>query len=109
MDTEDARRLSPGEQYERRCQVIRAYKRNLNKRQIARYVGLSYSATCKVIERFEAGGMASLAPRQRGRRVGERRVLSTAQEARIRQMICEKRPEQIGMKFAHGVALQCVN
>lgn len=34
MDNEDARRLSPAEQYERRRQVIRAYKRKLNKAQI---------------------------------------------------------------------------
>ena len=31
MDTDDARRLSPAEQHERRRQVIRAYKRKVNK------------------------------------------------------------------------------
>ena len=62
-----ARRISPAEQHERRRQVIRAYQRKVNKRQIAREVGLSYSATCKVIDRFKAGGLAALAPRLRGR------------------------------------------
>ena len=100
MDTEDARRLSPAEQHERRRQVIRAYKRKTNKRQIARDVGLSYSATCKIIDRFEAGGMAALAPRTRGRRAGDKRVLTAEQEACIRQTICDKRPEQMKMEFA---------
>jgi transposase len=63
MDTEDARRLSPAEQHERRRQVIRAYQRMLNKRQIACAVGLSYPATCKIIDRYKVGGMAALAPR----------------------------------------------
>ena len=100
MDNEDARRLSPAEQHERRRQVIRAYKRKLNKRQIARDVGLSYSATCKIIDRYEAEGMAALAPRQRGRRSGDKRVLSAEQEAQICRTICDKRPEQLKMEFA---------
>jgi len=100
MDTEDARRISPAEQHERRRQVIRAYKRKVNKRQIAREVGLSYSATCKVIDRFKAGGLAALAPRLRGRRAGDKRVLTPAQEALIRRTICDRRPEQLKMDFA---------
>lgn len=100
MATEDARRLSPGEQHERRRQVIRAYKRKLNKRQIARDVGLSYCATCKIIDRYNAGGMAALAPRTRGRRAGAKRALSAEQEASIRRTICDKRPEQLKMEFA---------
>jgi len=100
MSTEDARRLSPGEQHERRRQVIRAYKRKLNKRQIARDVGLSYCATCKIIDRYNAGGMAALAPRTRGRRAGAKRALSAEQEASIRRTICDKRPEQLKMEFA---------
>jgi len=100
MSTEDARRLSPGEQHERRRQVIRAYKRKLNKRQIARDVGLSYCATCKIIDRYNAGGMAALAPRTRGRRAGAKRALSAEQEASIRRTICDKRPEQLKMEVA---------
>lgn len=100
MDNEDARRLSPTEQHERRRQVIRAYKRKVNKRQIARDVGLSYSATCKIIDRYEAEGMAALAPRKRGRSHGDKRVLSAEQEAQIRKTICDHRPEQLKMDFA---------
>ncbi len=100
MNPEDARRLSPAEQHERRRQVIRAYKRKLNKRQIARDVGVSYSAACKIIDRYNAGGMAALAPGKRGRRAGDKRALTAEQEATIRQTICDKRPEQLKMEFA---------
>ena len=100
MDTEDARRLSPAEQHERRRQVIRAYKRHANKRQISRDVGLSYSATCKIIERYKAGGLSALAPRVRGRRTGDKRVLTRKQELAIQRTICDRRPEQLKMDFA---------
>lgn len=81
MGNEDARRLSPAEQHERRRQVIQAYKRKLSKAQIARDACLSYLATCKIIDRYEAEGLAALAPRQRGRRSGDKRVLNAEQEA----------------------------
>lgn len=100
MDKEDARQLTPAEQHERRRQVIRAHKRGVNKRQIAREVGLSYGATRNIIARFEAGGMRALAPRKRGRRVGHQRVLTGEQEAHIQRLICEQRPEQLKMEFA---------
>ena len=100
MDAEDARRLSPAEQHERRRQVIRAYKRKVNKSQIARDVGLSDAARCKIIGRYEAGGMAALAPRVRGRRTGDKRVLTQEQEVAIQRTICDRRPEQLKMEFA---------
>ncbi len=80
--------------------MIRAYKRGVNKRQIARDVGLSYTGTWRVIDRYEAGGMKALAPRKRGRRVGTRRALAAEQEARIQKLIRDKRPEQLKMEFA---------
>jgi len=100
MEKEDARRLSPAEQHERRRQVIRAFKRGEKKSRIAAAVGLSYSATCKIIGQYQAGGMSALEPRRRGRRTGEKRALDAAQEAQIRQLICDHRPEQLKMEFA---------
>jgi transposase len=43
--------------------------------------------------------MAALAPRARGRRVGEDRALSEDQERVIQRTICDKRPEQLKMDF----------
>lgn len=100
MENEDARRLSPAEQHERRRQVIRCWKRGTNKRQIGRDVGLSYSAVCKIIDRYEVEGPQSLVPRRRGRKAGEQRTLSAEQEECIQRLICERRPEQLKMDFA---------
>lgn len=80
--------------------MVRAYKRGLNKRQIARDVGLSYSAACKIIDRYKAGGMKALASNKRGRREGTKRLLEPQQETAIQQLICDKRPEQLKMEFA---------
>lgn len=100
MDKEDARRLSPAEQHERRRQVIRSWKRGTNKRQIGREIGLSYSGVCKIIGRYEAEGAQSLVPRTRGRKAGDQRSLNAEQEAHIQRLICERRPEQLKMDFA---------
>lgn len=95
MDKDDARKLSPAEQHERRRQVIGAYKRGRTRAQIAAEVGLSHPTVTRVIERYEAEGVSTLAPRTRGRRHGEDRALTEQQEAAIRQLISDKRPEQL--------------
>lgn len=100
MEKDDARKLGPAEQHERRRQVVRAHKRGRTRSQIAEEVGLSYTAVSKVITRFEAQGMAALVPRKRGRRSGEDRALTPEQEARIQRLICDARPEQLKMDFA---------
>ena len=100
MEKDDGRKLSALELKERRKQVVRAYKRGLNKKQISRDIGLSYPAVCNIIARHERQGAESLTPSKRGRKLGEKRTLSEDQEADIRRLICEKRPEQMKMEFA---------
>jgi transposase len=100
MEKDDARKLSPAEQHERRRQVIRAHKRGRTRAQIAAEVGLSHTAVTKVIARYENEGAAGLAPRKRGRRSGEDRALTAEQEDAVRRIICDKRPEQLKMEFA---------
>lgn len=100
MEKDDARKLSPAEQHERRRQVIRAYQRGRTKTEIAVEIGLSHTAVTRIIARYESEGMAALAPRKRGRRDGEDRALTAEQETEIRRLICDKRPEQLKMDFA---------
>jgi transposase len=100
MEKDDARKLSPAEQHERRRQVIRAYKRGRTRAQIAAEIGLSHPTVTRVIERYEAEGVTALAPRTRGRRHGEDRALTAEQEDAVRQLIGAKRPEQLKMDFA---------
>src|SRR3989338_5362550 len=100
MEKDDARKLSPAAQHERRRQVIRAHKRGRTRAQIAVEVGLSHTAVTKVIMRYESEGAAGLVSRKRGRRSGEDRALSAGQEEEVRRTICDKRPEQLKMEFA---------
>lgn len=86
MEKDDARKLSPAEQHERRRQAIRAYKRGRSRTQIAQEVGLSYTAVSKAISRFVQEGMVGLAPRTRGRRSGEDRALTPLQEQEIQRI-----------------------
>ena len=100
MDKDDARKLTAPELHERRRQVIRAFKRGVNKRQISVDVGLSYPAVRNIIALHEQDGAASLRPGKRGRKSGDGRSLSDEQAQSIQQLICDKRPEQLKMDFA---------
>jgi transposase len=98
MEKEDGRRLCSAAQHERRRQVIRAWKRGVIKAKIAKDVGLSYSGVDKIIRGYESQGQ--LAPQRRGRRYGFGRRLTEDQEKHLRQLICDKRPEQMRLDFA---------
>ena len=100
MYKDDARKLSGPELKGRRKQVMRAYRRGINKKQISRDLGLSYPAVCNIVARYERDGPASLQPGKHGRKSGDGRALTVEQEQRIRNLICEKRPEQLKMEFA---------
>jgi transposase len=83
MEREDARKLSPAEQLERRRQVVRAWKRGRNRRQIAADVGLSYSAVRATINSYKKLGARGLESGQRGRPVASSRKLTDEQEQLI--------------------------
>lgn len=100
MEREDARKLSPEAQHERRRQVVRAYKRGVNRHQIAREVGLSYSSVRMIVDRFQKEGLRGIESGQRGRPAGSCRTLTAEQEERIQRLICDKRPEQLKLDFA---------
>jgi transposase len=100
MEREDARKLSPQAQHERRRQVVRAYKRGVNRRQIARDLGLSYSSVRMIVNRFKKDGMRGIDSGQRGRQAGSCRTLTAEQEEQIQRLICDKRPEQLKLDFA---------
>jgi len=100
MEREDARKLSPEAQHERRRQVVRAYKRGVNRRQIARDIGLSYSSVRMIIHRYEEDGSRGIESGRRGRPLGSCRTLTAEQEEQIQRMICGKRPKQLKLDFA---------
>lgn len=100
MDKEDARKQSLGELHERRKQVIRLYRKGHKVMAIVELTGLSWPTVRSAIDRYEAGGAVALKPKERGKKHGEGRSLTAAQEDKIRKLICDKRPEQLKMDFA---------
>jgi transposase len=100
MEREDARKLSPSAQQERRNQAVRAFKRGVNRRQIARDLGLSYSAVRLIVNRYKNDGLKGISSGRRGRPKGSCRTLTAEQEEQIQRLICEKRPEQLKLDFA---------
>ena len=61
---------------------------------------MSWPAVRTAIDLYEAGGLAAIKPKDRGKKNGEGRKLSADQEAHIQKRIVEKRPEQLKMEFA---------
>ena len=100
MEREDARKLSPAAQHERRRQVVCAYKRGVNRRQIASDLGLSYSAVRLIVNRYNRDGSKGIVSGRRGRPAGSCRTLTAEQEELIQRLICDKRPEQLKLDFA---------
>ena len=66
--------------------------------QIVKYSGLSWSAVNAAILRYKAEGDTALMPAARGRKQGTGRTLTEAQETKVRQLICRKRPWQCKIK-----------
>ena len=100
MEREDARTQSRGVLHERRKQVIRLHKSGVKPMQLVAQTGLSWTAVNRALKLFADGGWAALRPLEKGRKLGVDRALSAEQEAQIRALICEKRPEQLKMEFA---------
>jgi transposase len=100
MSDHDARDHSLAELHEQRKQVICLHKKRYGVMQIVELTNLSWPAVRVAIDLYEAGGMAALKPKERGKKSGEGRSLTPEQEAHIRKLIADQRPEQLKMDFA---------
>ena len=100
MDKEDARFQTLEQLHERRKQVVRMHRKGIGVMRIVELSGLSYPTVRGVVDRYEQGGSATIKPAPRGRQGGDGRRLSDEQERTVRQIICDKRPEQLKMEFA---------
>lgn len=67
---------------------------------IAAALGMGHVTVRAAIKAANAAGMAALAPKPRGRRVGQLRRLTAEQELHIQRLICKNRPEQFKLTFA---------
>jgi len=100
MQATDMRSLSREARHERRVQVIRLRNAGHTYDEIAELTGLSRTGIFDICKRHEQGGAKALYDAIGGRKTGENRLLSAAQEAQIRKLIADKTPDQLKMPYA---------
>ena len=90
----DYRKAAPEVLYEARKTVIRMWKSNKKVEEIMSATDFSQETVYVTIRAYKKGGMQALKPKKRGRRKGEKRTLTAAQEKEILSLIVDKNPEQ---------------
>jgi transposase len=100
MEKTDARKHSPETQYEIRKQVIRLREKGISNRDVAQGVGISESRASTLWQRYQEEGSQAIRMGRRGRRQGEKRTLTPAQETEIQGLLIDKTPEQLKLAFA---------
>ena len=100
MKHADMRKLAPAAQEERRRQVIGLRQSGASYAAIAARVGLSQTGVFDICKRFDAQGEKGLVSGKRGRKPDEQKLLTAAQEAEIKRLICRHTPDELGLDFA---------
>ena len=101
MDKEDARKLSPEQQKEKRKIALRMRMNGREFSEIGQTVGVHPRTVQYWWSRYQAEGLKSAVEGgKRGTEVGERRTLSVEQEWAVQQLISEKMPDQLKLSFA---------
>ena len=92
------RSLAPAAQEERRRRVIGLHESGLTYAAIGQVVGLTKNRVFDICKRYRTQGMAGLQSGPRGPSPGTGRLLTPAQEAEIRQLICDDTPDGYGLR-----------
>ncbi|MCV6587550.1 MAG: IS630 family transposase [Marinobacterium sp.] len=100
MKKEDARKLKPSEQELLRRKAVRLREKELTFKKIGELLDVHPDTVGRWCRAYEAEGQTAIKARKRGRRIGEWRQLSGAQEQRVIQEISDKMPDQHKLNFA---------
>ena len=83
-------------QYEIRKSVIRMLRDGKSGQETAKLLGVSEGHVSNVKKLYKEGGLEGLQIGQRGRRSGQKRVLTAEQETELQRTLTEKAPEDFG-------------
>lgn len=97
---EDGRKLSKQQQVEARRRAMLLVNKGWNERSIAEAVGVHPRTVQQWKQHQREHGTQALLCDERGRKHGEKRLMSGAQEKEVRKLICDKLPEQLKLPFA---------
>jgi transposase len=95
----DFRKLSPATQAELRRVAVAMVRAGKTRVEAAETVGVNRRFVGQWVKVAAQGGEAVLAGRRRGRRPGEQKALSAAQEDRLGDSIARGCPDQFGLSF----------
>jgi transposase len=96
----DFRKLGATTQAELRRVAVRMVQAGRSRIEAAEAVGVDRHFVGEWVAAVERSGEAALAGGRRGRRPDEQKALSPEQETRIRQLITERCPDQVGLPFS---------
>jgi transposase len=100
MREDDGRQLSSEAQEQRRRLAVDMKQDGATLAEICEAVGMNPTTVCRAWASFKAGGYEGLKGNRRGRREGEKRTLSEADERKIRKKIVDRLPAQLKLDFA---------
>lgn len=96
----DGRKLSSEIQQHNRELAIRLFEAGESRKCIAEMIGANYMVVCRWIKSWQDGGTEAVKLGTRGRRPGEKRLLTEPQELVLKKLLCDKSPEQMKLPFA---------
>ena len=94
----DYRQSSPESVYELKKVALKLRKKNKSVKEISEITGLSDQTVRDLFRNYDKGGIAAIKPKKRGRKAGEKRHLSPAQEQEILKQLVDHNPEQFKIK-----------
>ena len=95
MEKIDLRHVSKETRETIRKQVVSLLKKKMKHADIADTLSISKIAVDKISKAYKAKGSACIKEKTRGRKFGEKRQLTPAQEKEIRRILIDKHPEQL--------------
>lgn len=100
MEKIDVRKLEPAAREQMRRTVIRMLGRGYSQTAVAAELGINRLTVHGWAKAHSERGAAALKDAQRGRPEGSGRLLTGAQEERIKKELVERTPDQLKLKFA---------
>ena len=94
----DYRQSTPETVYELKKVALKLRKTTKTVKEISEITGLSDQTVRNLFRKYDEGGLSAIKPKKRGRRKGEKRTLTPAQEKEILSLIVDKNPEQLKLK-----------
>jgi len=99
MSSVDARKLNPAAQEQLRRQAVRLREQGYSLIEVAEICQVAPTTVSQWHTRYRQDGADALSQRKRGRREGEHRSLTAAQERKLQRWIVHKTPDQLRFAF----------